>query len=105
MRPPPAAVIIHRLAANEYREIRQWYRERSGTAADRVKKNIFAAIERIADNPQSGPDWRGIARFYKVRRYPYVIYYEIIDPNLVLVLAIAHERRRQGYWLRRIARP
>ena len=69
----PSAVLIHRLAAEEYRRIRRWFQVHSITAANRVKQNIFAAIERIADNPQSGPDWRGIARFHKVRRYPYVI--------------------------------
>jgi hypothetical protein len=35
----------------------------------------------------------------RTRRYPYVIYYEVIDPALVTILAVAHGRHRPGYWL------
>src|SRR5947208_922432 len=105
MTQPPAAVIFHRLAAEEYRHIRRWYQVRSVTAANRVKQHVFAAVDLIAENPLSGPTWRTPMRFYKVRRYPYVIYYHIIDPTLVRVLAVAHEKRRQGYWIRRLTRP
>jgi len=102
---PHATVVFHRLAAQEFRDVRRWYQVRSPSAARRVREQIHAAVERIADNPQSGPTWRPPMRFFKVRRFPYVIYYIVVDPTLVRVLAVAHERRRQGYWVRRISRP
>ncbi|HKI37123.1 MAG TPA: hypothetical protein VKA46_35040 [Gemmataceae bacterium] len=41
----------------------------------------------------------------RVRRFQYVLYYEIIDPSRVRVFAVAHTRRRPGYWLRRLIHP
>jgi toxin ParE1/3/4 len=38
--------------------------------------------------------------FYRLNRFPYLIYYEIM-PNRVRVVAIAHKRRRPGYWRNR----
>jgi plasmid stabilization system protein ParE len=38
-----------------------------------------------------------------VRRYPYLIVYVVRDPQVVII-AIAHQRRRPGYWLSRMQR-
>jgi len=37
----------------------------------------------------------------RVRRFSYVLYYEVLDPTQVLIYAVAHTSRRPGYWLRR----
>lgn len=37
----------------------------------------------------------------RVRRFSYILYYEILDPTQVVVYAVAHSSRRPGYWLRR----
>ena len=39
-------------------------------------------------------------RFCRLRRFPYRIVFEIREPEIV-VLAVAHARRRAGYWKRR----
>lgn len=39
-------------------------------------------------------------RFCRLRRFPYRIVFEIREPEIV-VLAVAHARRRAGYWTRR----
>jgi hypothetical protein len=39
-------------------------------------------------------------RFFRVRRFPFVVYYaELIDA--IWVVAIAHGRRRPNYWRKR----
>jgi hypothetical protein len=40
-------------------------------------------------------------RWMRVKRFPYLLYYEIRDPQPVLIYAIAHGRRRPAYWMRR----
>ena len=44
-------------------------------------------------------------RWMRVRRFPYILYYEILDPFRVRVYAVAHTSRHPGYWLRRATRP
>jgi mRNA-degrading endonuclease RelE of RelBE toxin-antitoxin system len=39
-------------------------------------------------------------RFCRLRRFPYRIVFEIREPEIV-VLAVAHARRRPGYWKHR----
>ena len=41
----------------------------------------------------------------RVRRFPFVIYFEPVAAGVVYVYAVAHARPRPGYWLRRVNRP
>ncbi len=45
------------------------------------------------------PDERTIRRFL-LRRFPYVIIYEIVSDE-IHILAVAHTKRRPGYWKNR----
>ena len=45
--------------------------------------------------------YHGPYRWLPVQRFPYVLYYEILDPTRVRVYAVAHTSRRPGYWLQR----
>ncbi|NLB47688.1 MAG: type II toxin-antitoxin system RelE/ParE family toxin, partial [Microbacteriaceae bacterium] len=42
-----------------------------------------------------------VIRSKAVRGYPYRIVYTV-EPDAVLILAYAHERREPGYWLHRL---
>lgn len=83
----------------------RWYeRERAGLGFDFLRM-VDRAIARIESIPQSGSPVPGVAdvaiRRILVRRFPYhVVYIEL--PDRVQVLAVAHQRRRPGYWLHRI---
>jgi len=100
-----AAVLFHRLAAVEYRTAIAWYRKRSPNATQRFRAEIRRLTERIAAAPFQGTPFQGAYHWMRVRRLPYVVYYEIRDPTLVVIYAVAHGRRRAGYWLRRTRRP
>ena len=101
----PAAVLIHRLAAAEYRVAVAWYRKRSRMAAQRFRAEIQRLTERIAAAPQQGTPFQGAYHWVRPRRFPYIVYYEIRDPTQVVIYAVAHGHRRPGYWLRRVRRP
>jgi plasmid stabilization system protein ParE len=98
---PVRAVVFHPLAEREARAAYRWYARRSRRAALRFQQNVSTTVQRIASAPEQGASFRHIYRWMKVPRFPYLIYYEIRDPQSVLVYAIAHGRRRPGYWLRR----
>jgi plasmid stabilization system protein ParE len=95
-------VRFHRLAAREYEEARAWYeRRRTGLGVD-FGDETDRAIARIAKNPSRWPVCFERFRRVRLRRFPYSLYYHILDPSRVLVLAVAHGRRRPGYWRRRL---
>lgn len=61
---------------------------------------IEHCFERIAAMPESGPLVYGKFRRRVVLRFPYSVIYEIL-PDAILVVAIAHQSRRPGYWRQR----
>ena|SRR5438034_6830327 len=95
------AVIFHRLAAREYQRAHDWYARRSARAAQRFQDEIRRVILQMAQAPDLGAVYNGPYRWLRLRRFPYLLYYEVVDPTQVTLFAVAHARRRPGYWLRR----
>ena len=65
---------------------------------------FLAEFERTANfvlaNPLLGAVFHGTRRRYILRRFPYSIIYQVAADEL-RILAIAHHRRRPGYWAHR----
>ena|SRR5688572_30029485 len=98
-------VLFHRLATREFIEARRHYARIDPMVEDRFVAAVRAAVQRIDANPHLGSLLQGPYRWVRTGRYPYLLNYEVIGPNLVRVYAVAHVRRRPGYWLRRVNRP
>lgn len=96
-----ATVIFHHLAAREYLSARRRYARQSPTVAQRFADAVDLTAQRIGASPDQGPLYRGRFRWRKTPRFPYLLYYQEISPGLIMVMAVAHSSRRQGYWLRR----
>lgn len=96
-----ATVIFHRLAAREFRTACRWYAQRSADLEQAFRDAIDGAAQKIADSPRLWPSFRTRYRWVRTRRFPYLLYYSILDADRVLVLAVAHSRRRPGYWVKR----
>jgi toxin ParE1/3/4 len=94
-------VLFHPKAAKEYRLAQRWYVRRSLKAAQRFQQAIERVIERLETAAEQGTPFRANYHWMRARRFPYLLYYEIFSLNLVWVYAVAHGRRRSGYWLRR----
>jgi len=85
------------LAEEDVREAFLWYFERSPLAADAFRSEVFAAIDKLAEDPTMWPSDGDGVHYYILRRFPYTVHYEF-DASTVTVLAVAHHRRRPGYW-------
>lgn len=84
-------------AEAEAREAFLWYFDRSPIAADAFRTELFDAIDGLIMTATDWPqDDDGIRR-YHLRHFPYTVMYEVIGLQIT-VLAIAHQRRRPGYW-------
>ena len=99
------AVLFHRLAAQDFVMARRWYAGRSAQVEARFVAAVGAALRVVEANPSLGSPFRGNYRWQRVRRFPYVIYFEPIAAGTIYVYAVAHARRRPGFWLRRVNRP
>lgn len=85
-------------------ESARWYESHhTGLGADFLD-SVDAVVSRIAENPHVGAMVPGVPdaeiRRRPVRRFPYhVVYLDLKDR--LQILAIAHDRRRPGYWAER----
>ncbi len=67
---------------------------------DAFLDDVERSIEDVLENPRMGaPIGRTLRRAF-LRRFPFTIVYADRDDEIFIV-AIAHERRRPGYWRRR----
>lgn len=57
--------------------------------------------DRIAESPLAGVEVRPDIRRRTLRRFPYSILYAV-ESEEVLVIAVAHQSRRPGYWEQRV---
>jgi plasmid stabilization system protein ParE len=64
---------------------------------------FLAEVKRVArligEQPFAWTEIEPGVRRAVLRRFPYSIIYTL-DPDEVLILAVAHQRRRAGYWRR-----
>ena len=61
---------------------------------------LDGAIASIVEAPERWPALSNGRRRYVMRRFPFIVWYRIREADIP-VLAIAHARRRPGYWLHR----
>jgi plasmid stabilization system protein ParE len=54
-------------------------------------------VNAILANPKVGAVFRGARRRYLLRRFPYSIIYQVNSDD-IRIIAVAHQRRRPGYW-------
>ena len=84
-------------ARRDYDESFDWYAERSNIAAERFSNAVDAALERIATNPEWFAFIDTRHQECLVQRFPFRIVFRD-EPTRVLVVAVAHAKRRPDYW-------
>jgi toxin ParE1/3/4 len=95
-----AEVYFHPEAAAEFDAALDWYRENSEQAAADFLREIDDAIASIAANPFMWTEYLNGTRRYVLRHFPYLVVY-LLNEARVEIVAIAHGRRRPGYWSKR----
>jgi plasmid stabilization system protein ParE len=88
-------------AREEFDEAINWYAIRSPAAAAGLAAEVDAAVEKIARDPLRFAKTYAGCQYCLLDRYPYsVIYYH--KDERVTVVAVAHAKRRPGYWKLRL---
>jgi plasmid stabilization system protein ParE len=99
--PRAPEVEFHPEAAAEFDAAVDWYRENSEQAAEDFLREVDDAIGSVAANPLMWGDVLHGTRRYVLRHFPYLVVY-LLDEARVIIVAIAHGRRRPGYWSKRV---
>jgi plasmid stabilization system protein ParE len=85
-----------------------WYERREPELGQILIGEVRQALRVIAERPGIFPTWPGVHHTppihrFLLSRFPFALPYIALEERVV-VLAVAHLRRRSGYWLKR-ARP
>lgn len=90
-------ISLHPAAIEEAQAAYQWYYDKEPDIAIAFMAELDQAINKVVQNPSQWSPYLHGTRRYLLRRFPFSIVYRE-DYNGVLILAIAHGRRRPGYW-------
>lgn len=98
---PGERVHLRRIAKRDIREAVSWYRARDPELADRFLDEVFKTLTMLERFPNTGGPVFGIAdaatRQLPVDNFPYHVVFKRF-PHRLSVLAIAHDRKKPGYW-------
>jgi plasmid stabilization system protein ParE len=94
------AVRLHPLAADEVKSAHTWYSDRGIAAAEEFLKELDAAMAAVVGAPDRWPSIHIRYRRFLLHKFPFSVVY-VQRQGYVEVIAIAHHRRRPGYWKHR----
>ncbi len=100
-------LVISRAAEREAAEATDWYNARRDGLGREFLDELHSEFEAVESNPlrfaqvQPRSGTREL-RQSRLRRFPYLVIYEVRSNNSLVVLAIAHASRRPDYWRSRI---
>ena len=83
----------------------RWYENQRLGLGSEFLDAVDDAVSRVAETPLLGAAVSGVTdesiRRRAVLRFPYHVVY-IALPDRIQILAVAHDRRRPGYWVGRL---
>tara|TARA_R110002072_G_scaffold59265_5_gene150999 strand:- start:27 stop:350 length:324 start_codon:yes stop_codon:yes gene_type:complete len=95
------------VARQEFVEAADYYEDKQVGLGDDFATCLEEALRRIGEAPKACAPVPGVGdeeiRRTSVRRFPYHLVFLDL-PDEARVIAVAHERRRPGYWRSRIAK-
>ena len=88
-------------AEAEVDEAVAYFDEQRQGLGDRFEQDLLATINFVIEHPLSGKSLNERVRKFRLRTFRYNLIY-VIDELDIVVVAVAHHRRRPGYWHSRL---
>lgn len=94
-----SAVRFHPEARAELLDAATYYEEQAAGLGGQFIDEVHRVLGLIGESPGMGAPAIGHESFRRwgLRRFPYYVIYQAVEAAVV-VLAVAHERRRPRYW-------
>ena len=94
---------FHPEAEQELVEAAAYYERNVTGLGERFGDEVHQAIERLLEYPELGSPIDADLRRLMLTRFPYFLIYSFTT-DLLRIVAVAHARRRPGYWRSRVNR-
>jgi plasmid stabilization system protein ParE len=94
-------VEFHPDAVSEAEAAIDWYAQRSELAPVALLDELTEAVETIVSAPRRWPLLDSNCHRMPLFRFPYFIIYREKSPDLIQIVALAHAKRKPGYWHKR----
>lgn len=103
------SVRYHPEALAELRADVAWYESRGAELGVRFETSVDEVVDSVLEWPESAAVWPGwgsipAVRSRRVAGFPYRLVY-LVQPTELVVIALAHEKRKPGYWQDRLSSP
>lgn len=98
MAPP---IDVHPEAQAEITGSLKYLEERDPILAEDLDAKIDSAVQMIAAKPGTWPRYIHGTKRYLLDRFPYSVIYREKN-GAIQIIALAHHRRKPGYWSKRI---
>ena len=92
---------FHPEAREEFREAALWYRARNVAASSTFRAAGSAAVRDVVRAPRRWPKYLYGTRRVVLQRFPFSVVY-LDDPDVITIIAVAHSKRKPGYWKDRV---
>ena len=92
----PRVLVVIPEAREEIERAASWYATIRPSLGDAFVDQVAAATSRAVRAPFTGAPLGELRRVF-VSRFPYYVLYAV-EETQVVILAVAHFRRRPGYW-------
>jgi plasmid stabilization system protein ParE len=94
---------FHPEAELELIEAAAHYERQVPGLGERFATEVQRATELLLERPDIGAPADPSLRRLILNRFPFTLYYSAA-PDVLLIVAVAHQRRRPGYWRSRVDR-
>jgi plasmid stabilization system protein ParE len=84
-------------ALAEAEAAQQWYVECSLPAGKAFLEELTHAVKRVSESPEQWPRYIGGTHRYVFHRFPFSLVYRQMG-NEIVIVAVAHGKRKPGYW-------
>ena len=89
------------LAELELEEAIAYFNGQVEGLGDRFEREVEATVALIMEHPQIGSPITKRVRKFRVRKFKHKVIY-IVDGDEIIIIAVAHHKRRPRFWRHRI---
>jgi plasmid stabilization system protein ParE len=91
--------VLESEAETDFWKTFEFYANIDPDLGERYIQDFDHAIDEICQFPESSQAIDDISRRKLLDKFPHYIVFNLIEPDLILCLAVGHTRRRPFYWI------
>ena len=94
---------FHLQVQEEFTEEASYYERQIPALGTSFISELESAVPLLEVHPKLGAEFESPFRYLPMRRFPHSLIYAI-ESRCIWIVAVAHQKRRPGYWRERIGR-